>query len=382
VILGKLVLEDGKVFSGRRCGFVDAVAVGEVVFNTAMSGYQEVLTDPSYTEQMVVMTAPMIGNTGMAADDAESNVSGAPPGSRGAAALLMKELSRVASSWRSQQPLPDYLLEHRLVGLSEVDTRSVVQHLRQHGSRRGAIVDAGESVEAAVALAKEVELGRNLAAQASCQQAYTWDAGHPSVTGDPVERRDLGLQVVVLDLGVKHNILRSLVDAGCRVRVVPATTSAADILALRPDGVVVSNGPGDPASLPSQVKTVQQLLGKVPLFGICMGHQLLGLALGGSRFKLKFGHHGANHPVQDLANKKVWITSQNHGYGIDLSSLPTAKVVPTHLNLTDQTLAGFAVPGAQAFAVQFHPEGGPGPHDARPLFEQFVAQMQDPTPHA
>ncbi len=363
----KLVLEDGRAFAGRRCGDERNVATGEVVFNTAMSGYQEVLTDPSYSQQLVAMTAPMIGNIGMAAEDDESE--GAVPCS----ALIVKEISRVASNWRSVQSLPDYLLARRIVGLTEVDTRSLVQHLRSRGALRGAIVDAQVTMEEAQAQARSVDLGRDLVAACSCQSPYTWEQGEPRM-GDPPLGLAAKLPVVVVDYGVKRNILRCLVDAGCAVTVVPAKMPAADILARRPAGVLLSNGPGDPRALHYGVAQARALLGKLPLLGICLGHQLLALALGGQCSKLKFGHHGSNHPVQEQATGRAFVTAQNHGYTVDPASLP-AMARCTHVNLIDQTLAGFAVPDAQAWGLQFHPEGAPGPHEGRTPLHTFVAAM-------
>lgn len=365
-----MALEDGTVFRGFSCGARGETA-GELVFNTSMTGYQEVLTDPSYKGQLVAMTYPQIGNYGVAHEDDESG----RPELEG---FVVRELCRAPSNWRSVEPLDLFLRRHGITAIEGVDTRALTLRLRAKGALRAVL--STESPEGLVRRARAHPLlgGRDLARTVTCAEPYDWDEPLPSgpngleALPKTSGRRPL---VAVLDFGVKRGILRCLVSCGCRVRVFPAATPAKDILALEPDGVLLSNGPGDPEPLDYAVATVRALLAaRVPLFGICLGHQLLGLALGGRTFKLKFGHHGANHPVQDLATGRVEVTTQNHGFCVDLASLPKA-VRTTHVNLNDRTSEGLAHAELPAFSVQYHPEASAGPHDSRYLFLRFKELM-------
>jgi len=371
-----LVLEDGRMFRGRRFG-ASADAAGEVVFNTAMTGYQEILGDPSYAGQIVVMTYPQIGNYGIAAEDFESR-------QPFLAALVVKEPSRVASNWRHERTLEEYLITHGVPGFCDFDTRALVRHLRSQGVKRGVIADAAAGAEALVARARAVPsmTGCDLASTVTETRTYTWTRSNVELRPNVEPRSNVEaaaqaeFHVVAYDYGIKWNILRRLVEVGCRVTVVPARTSAAEVLALRPAGVVLSNGPGDPEPVEYAVRTVRELLGQVPVFGICLGHQLLGLAAGGRTYKLKFGHRGGNHPVMDLATRKVEITAHNHGFAVDPDSLSDREVEQTHINLNDQTLEGLKLRNVPAFGVQYHPEASPGPHDAHHLFERFADLMR------
>jgi carbamoyl-phosphate synthase small subunit len=365
-----LVLADGTVFEGEPHG-ARGVAVGEAVFTTTMTGYQEVLTDPSYTGQIVTMTAPEIGNVGVNAADAES-VDGKPH----VAGFVLRDASPMASSWRAESTLDAYLAEHGIVAISGVDTRRLTRHLRDKGAQNAAI--GCESVEALRRRAQEAPdmAGLDLVKQVTPKDRYMFAEGRGAWrVGQQAPRAPGRHHVVAMDFGVKKNILRCLVDSGCRVTVVPASTSAADILAMSPDGIFLSNGPGDPAAVGYAVETVRGLLGKKPVFGICLGHQLLALALGGRTFKLKFGHRGANQPVKDLATGRVEITTQNHGFCVDLGSLP-ASVESTHVHLNDGTSEGLVAKDLHAFSVQYHPEAAAGPHDALYLFDRFIAMME------
>ena len=372
-----LALEDGRAFAGRRFGARDD-AEGEVVFNTSMTGYQEIHGDPSYAGQIVVMSYPMIGNYGIAAEDFESRKPFVE-------ALVVREPSRIASNWRHERTLQDYLAAHRVPGFCDFDTRALVRHLRDHGSKRGVIGSPGEGEAALVARARAVKpmAGCDLASVVTIEKGYPWVK--PSYVlpenGHGAQPRKNGaakpFRVVVLDCGVKWNILRRLVDVGCEVTAAPATTGAEDILRLEPHGVVISNGPGDPEPVQYAVDTVRALIGRVPIMGICLGHQLLGLAAGGRTYKLKFGHRGGNHPVMDLTTGKVEITSHNHGFAVDPDSLKDSVVERTHINLNDQTLEGLRLRSAPAFSVQYHPEASPGPHDARYLFDRFAGMMRE-----
>ncbi len=366
---GLLVLEDGRSFEGRLYG-AHQERSGEVVFNTAMTGYQEVLGDPSYAGQIVVMTYPMIGNYGIAGGDYESRriyLSG----------FVIKELSRVASNWRKERTLEDYLEAHDVPGIFGIDTRALVRHLRDRGAMRGVIGSADDGLEALLERAKAAPemSGQDLASSVTTTEPYQWSEP-PVDFGRKEPWPKASRKVVVLDFGVKRNILRSLVAMGCEVHVLPASSESDEILALEPDGVLLSNGPGDPEPVEYAIETVKSLLGKKPVFGICLGHQILSLAAGARTYKLKFGHHGANHPVMELETKKVEITSQNHGFAVDVESLP-ANVEMTHLNLNDQTCSGLRFKDVPAFSVQYHPEAAPGPRDGRYLFERFVKLMDE-----
>lgn len=365
-----LVLADGTVFSGEAMG-APGVAVGEAVFTTGMTGYQEVLTDPSYCAQIVTMTAPQIGNTGINDEDGEAR---RPL----LAGFVVHELARRASSWRARTTLDAYLREHGVVGIEGIDTRALTRHIRDAGAQMAALGTERPDALLAMARAAPPMEGRDLTGEVTTDRVYEWTEGL-GVWGDPTGRAERPAptrHVVCVDLGVKYNILRCLVDAGCKVTVVPARTSAADILALAPDGVFLSNGPGDPAPVQDVVATIRDLLGKKPIFGICLGHQLLALALGGRSYKLKFGHRGLNHPVKDLTTGRIEITTQNHGFAIDAASLE-GKCRLTHVHLNDDTCMGIAHRELDAFSVQFHPEAAAGPHDSRYLFQRFVAMMDE-----
>lgn len=371
-----LALSDGKHFVGRPLG-ARGVTAGEVVFTTAMSGYQEVLTDPSYAGQIVTMTAPQIGNTGINREDSEDE-------RPRLAGFIVREASPAVSSWRADESLDGWLQRHGVVGIEGIDTRALTRHLRDLGAQNGAIgvVDAvnDATVAALVRRANEAPsmVGLDLATSVSTKEPYVWREGtgrwHPSAPGATLAK-SLDKRVVALDFGLKRNILRCLVDAGCEVTVVPAKTSAAEILALKPDGVFVSNGPGDPAPLGYAVETLRGLLGKKPVFGICLGHQLLGRALGATTSKLRFGHRGVNQPVRDLTTGHIEITTQNHGFIVDEATLGGSAQV-THVHLNDGTCEGIAHKTLPAFSVQYHPESAAGPHDSLYLFERFVAMIE------
>jgi carbamoyl-phosphate synthase small subunit len=366
-----LVLEDGTLFEGKAIGHL-GIAVAEVVFNTAMTGYQEILSDPSYFEQIVTLTYPHIGNVGTNEQDNEADKAYAK-------GLVIRDLSLTASSWRSQHSLGEYLQAQKIVAIADIDTRELTRILREKGAQRACIMAGEIDVAQAKQLAKDCPSlkGMDLAKVVTCQKPYQWQQGTWVAPG---QVRDAELKakfkVVALDFGVKHNILRLLVDYGCDVTVVPATTTAEEILKHKPDGVFLSNGPGDPEPCDYAIETIQALLKtKIPMFGICLGHQLLGLALGARSYKMKFGHHGANHPVLDHRTKQVWITSQNHSFALDEKSLPKNAEV-THTSLFDQSNQGIRVIDAPAYSFQGHPEASPGPHDAVNLFAEFVQDMQ------
>jgi carbamoyl-phosphate synthase small subunit len=367
-----LALENGTTIEGDAIGAIGAECTGELVFNTAMTGYQEVLTDPSYTGQVVTFTYPHIGNYGINPDDAESD-------RIQASGLVVHELSPIVSNFRSHASLQSYLEQNAIAGIEGVDTRMIVRILRSQGAMRcviahGENLDHAELVERARAVPSMN--GLDLTPLVTTNEAYQWQAEEQNQWDYRPETRGTGARkrVVAIDFGVKRNILRRLAHHGCDVTVVPATTSAADILALNPDGIFLSNGPGDPAAVTTAIQTVKDLLGARPLFGICLGHQILSLAVGASTYKLKFGHRGANHPVKNLDTGSIEITSQNHGFAVDPSTLPSNARM-THVNLNDDTCAGIALTDVSAFAVQYHPEASPGPHDSDYLFDQFMAMM-------
>jgi carbamoyl-phosphate synthase small subunit len=367
----RLVLEDGTIVHGRAFG-ARSDGQGEVVFNTALTGYEEVVTDPSYRGQIVVMTAPEIGNTGWNVEDLES----ARPWLSG---FVVRELSPVVSNWRAQSSLDEVLQKAGVPGIEGVDTRMLTQKLRDQGAMRGLITSDGRLSDAAILdyVRKTPGLeGRDLVREVTSPKSFAWEEPSWRHAQDPSLERARDKHVVAYDFGMKRNILRMLVDAGCRVTVVPATTPATEVLALKPDGVFLSNGPGDPAAVTYAAEATRAILAKkVPLFGICLGHQILGLALGGATYKLKFGHHGANCPVMDLSTRKVEITSQNHGFAVDVDSL-RGKAELTHVNLNDNTVEGMRLGSGLAFSVQYHPEASPGPHDASYLFDRFMAMIE------
>ena len=361
-----LLLEDGFMLEGLSFG-ATAEALGEVVFNTSMTGYQEILTDPSYRGQIVTMTYPLIGNYGVNPADVESS----RPWVEG---FVVKERSRVYSNWRGTGSLEDYLNKNKIVAMEGIDTRALTRRLRLVGAMRGIIsaVDFDKASLQKKVMASPVMAGRDLIKDVSCKTPYDW----------PNPRVKKEFFVVAVDYGIKYNSLRLLDKGGCQVRVVPATTKANEILSLRPDGVFLSNGPGDPGVLAYAINEIKGLIGRVPLFGICLGHQLLGLALGGRTYKLKFGHHGGNHPVMDLETKRVEITAQNHGFCVDMDSIKDKNVKLTHINLYDKTTEGLRHKKLPLFCVQYHPEAGPGPHDAGYLFGRFTDMMRKFRRHA
>ncbi len=369
----KLVLENGLVFTGSSFG-AEATAGGEVVFNTAMAGYQEVLTDPSYCGQIVTMTYPLMGNYGVNVEDVESHdtkvqVSG----------FVVKELSPVASNFRSRSTLEEYLRSAGVVGITGVDTRAITRHIRLAGAMNGVI--SSEILDEAELLDRARQLpsmaGQDLVKKVVPARPYDWKDGYAGPFAQQSRPRGGKIhRVVAIDCGAKMNILRNLVESGCEVTVVPATASADEILEHKPEGVFISNGPGDPAAVSYTIKTLAELAGKTPIFGICLGHQLLALALGAETFKLKFGHHGANHPVRNQATGKVEITSQNHGFAVEEKSLRSAGAEVTHINLNDQTIEGYSHHDKCLFSVQYHPEASPGPHDATYLFDCFADMME------
>jgi carbamoyl-phosphate synthase small subunit len=367
-----LALEDGSLFHGHAAG-ASGETVGEVVFNTAMTGYQEILTDPSYARQMVTLTYPHVGNTGVNAEDAESRTVQA-------AGLIVRDVPRRASNWRCSESLPDYLKRHGVVAIAGIDTRRLTRILRVKGALSGCIV-AGEHVDAEAALASARGFaglnGMDLAKVVSTRESYVWNEGIYDLDRTAFNQPAKRFKVVAYDYGIKLNILRLLAEQGCEVTVVPAQTPAADVLAMKPDGVFLSNGPGDPAACDYAIAATRTFLeAKIPLFGICLGHQLMGLALGARTVKMKFGHHGANHPVKDLDDGRVLITSQNHGFAVDPATLP-ANVRVTHTSLFDGSLQGFALTDRPAFCFQGHPEASPGPLDVGYLFKRFAALMAE-----
>jgi len=355
-----LALEDGKIFRGESFG-AEGERFGEVVFNTSMTGYQEIITDPSYKGQIVTMTYPLIGNYGINKEDVEST----RPHLEG---FVVKECSKIASNWRHDRSLSEYLQANNILGIEGIDTRLLTLHIREQGAMKAALSTKDFSELRLIKKAKESPglIGRDLVKDVSSKKEYAWGR---------IQQEKY--KVVVIDCGVKYNILRELLKNRCRTLIVPADTPANKILDLHPDGVLLSNGPGDPAAVSYVVETARSLIGKIPIFGICLGHQILGLALGGETYKLKFGHHGANHPVKDLKTGRVSITVQNHGFCVDIKSLNKKEIEITHINLNDQTLEGMRHKKLPVFSVQFHPEASAGPHDAEYLFMEFIDLMKN-----
>lgn len=370
-----LVLEDGSIFKGKAIGY-ESSSVGEVVFNTALTGYQEILTDPSYASQMITLTYPHIGNTGITSEDEEADTIFAT-------GLIVKDVPSQYSNWRAEESLSEYLTRKKVVAIGDIDTRRLTRILREKGAQRGCIIAGDINDDSVDQATKEIAgftglKGADLAKVVSTKKSYTWTEGtwdiDPNITNTLDESGET-FNVVAYDFGVKKNILRMLVDRGCKVTVVPAQTPAEDVLAMNPDGVFLSNGPGDPEPCDYAISAIQSILEKkLPTFGICLGHQLLGLASGASTVKMKFGHHGANHPVQDLETKKVAITSQNHGFAVDEETLPD-NLVATHRSLFDKSLQGVKRTDCPAYSFQGHPEASPGPHDIAPIFDDFIKLM-------
>ena len=370
MISALLALEDGTIFSGKSIG-VNGATSGEVVFNTAMTGYQEILTDPSYFKQLVTLTYPHIGNTGTNKSDFESPRAFA-------AGLIIRDLSPIASSWRKENDLGSFLKTQNIVAIADIDTRKLTNHIRSNGALRGCIINSELDEQSAIKKALEFPglSGLDLAKAVTTDAPYNWNKGQQDIYGSKKERPSIHFHVVAYDFGIKQNILRLLVDHGCRVTVIPAMTTAEEVLSMKPDGVFLSNGPGDPEPCVYAISAIQKLLKqKIPIFGICLGHQLLALASGAKTIKMKFGHHGANHPVQDLKTGQVLITSQNHGFTVNENTLPNSVNV-THRSLFDQSLQGIELKDFPAFSFQGHPEASPGPHDLSNLFEQFITNMK------
>ena len=391
---GFIALEDGTVFEGKGLG-IEGEKEGEIVFNTSMTGYQEIMTDPSYKGQIVVMTYPLIGNYGVNDEDVES-------GSPKVEGFIAREFSKITSNYRAQGDLLSYLKKHGIIALEEVDTRALTKHIRTRGAMKAVISTISHDVESLVRRAKSSQgiVGRDLVREVTCAAPYVFgeapreegrgtrddnsssefgvrSSEKEDVVNSKLETRNSKLSVVVMDYGVKMNILRLLKTAGCHVTVMPADAKAEDVLAMNPDGVLLSNGPGDPEGVPYAVEEIRKLLGRIPIFGICLGQQLLGLAYGGKTYKLKFGHRGANQPIKELATGKVYITSENHGFAVDLASIKDQPVKATHINLNDNTVEGIEHEAWPVFSVQYHPEASPGPHDSYGLFARFREMMID-----
>ena len=375
LMIAKLALENGKVFTGVNFGAAGEVA-GEVCFNTSLTGYQEIVTDPSYAGQLITITSPLIGNYGVNDDDAESF----RPHARG---FIVREYFDYHSNFRAESSLGDYLKQHGIVALEGIDTRMLTKMLRSEGALRGVLstTDLDDASLVAKARALPSMAGQDLASSVTCRQPYHWSAvdrtpfALPRVNDEPADSGRT-FNVVVYDFGVKHNILRRLTSYGCTLTVVPASTSAEEVLAMNPDGIFLSNGPGDPDAVTYAIGTLKKLIGKKPIFGICLGHQLLALALGGKTYKLKFGHRGGNHPVKNLSTGCIEVTSQNHGFAVDWSSMDETKLTLTHLNLNDSTVEGFEHKELPLFCVQYHPEASPGPSDSHYLFHRFVEMIE------
>ena len=371
---GILALADGRTFKGTLFG-ATGEAEGEVVFNTSMSGYQEVLTDPSYCGQMVVMTSPLIGNYGINPEDFESD----RPHLTG---FIIKELSGIPSSWRSTGTLDEFMKKYNVVGLQGIDTRALTRHIRDQGAQQAIISNDLSNIDALIQKARQSPSmeGKDLVQQVTCKEPYGWTEGDWNLRTGYSDHSNNGNKesffVVVYDFGIKRNILRRLTQVGCKVKVVPATTSAEAVMKMKPDGVFLSNGPGDPAAVSYAIQNVRELVGKVPIFGICLGHQILNLALGGTTYKLQFGHHGGNQPVMDLRKQKVEITSQNHGFAVDDKTV-SDDVEITCINLNDQTVEGIRHKKYPVSSVQYHPEASPGPQDSSYLFQDFVTLMKE-----
>ena len=366
-----IALEDGKNFTGKSFG-AEGESIGEVVFNTSMMGYQEILTDPSYQGQIVLMTYPLIGNYGANKEDVESRrifLSG----------FIVKEYCYYPSNFRSEMSLGDFLKKSDIVGIEGIDTRALTRYIRDKGAQQGIISTVDFDIKSLQSKIKNSPglIGRDLVKEVTCNSSYSWkEGGWEPETGYRKNPGESGFRfkVVAYDFGIKQNILRMLIDSGCSVEVVPAKTDAAEVLARNPDGIFLSNGPGDPEGVSYVIENVRKLIGKKPIFGICLGHQILGLALGGKTYKLKFGHHGANHPVKELSTGRIEITAQNHGFAVDVDTIPDVSL--THINLNDQTVEGMIHKNLPIFSVQYHPEASPGPNDSRYLFAQFVELMK------
>ncbi|MFQ5841453.1 MAG: glutamine-hydrolyzing carbamoyl-phosphate synthase small subunit [Thermodesulfobacteriota bacterium] len=365
-----VALEDATIFEGTAFGALGE-KTGEAVFNTSMTGYQEILTDPSYKGQIVTMTYPLIGNYGVNKEDVES----IQPFVEG---FIVREYSPIPSSWRAQGNLGQFLKNRGIMGIEGVDTRALTKHIRTAGAMKAIISTEDMNKDGLIEKAKASPglIGQDLVKKVSCSAPYPWENRFPSVCQALFSPRDHRYRIIAMDFGIKHNILRLLGSLGCDITVVPANTTTDEILSLNPDGIVLSNGPGDPEGVPYAIETTRQLIGKKPIFGICLGHQILGLALGGRTYKLKFGHHGGNHPVKDLISGRVSITAQNHGFCVDINSLRNEDTEVTHVNLNDQTLEGMRHRELPISSIQFHPEASPGPHDAHYLFEDFFEMIE------